>query len=98
MLLHPFDGDDFLVNMAKQVVWLFHPTTWSQLFCPLCPLAQMWVVLLAVGALAWRATDGTRPALLLALVSAAVCPVAELGLEHFLGLWHYPRADFFVGA
>jgi len=39
--------------------------------------------------------QGTRAGLLLALVSALVCPVAELGLTHFLGLWHYPRADLF---
>lgn len=52
-------------------------------------------MLLAVGAGAWAAVDGTRQGLALALVSAAVCPVAEVLLMEVVGLWHYPSADVF---
>lgn len=33
----------------------------------------------------------------LGLLSFLVCPVAEAVLMKFAGVWHYPRADLFIG-
>lgn len=67
----------------------------STMYAAGVPYSQIWAVLLAVGTGAWTAVDGTKQGLALALVSAAVCPAAEILLMEFVGLWHYPSADVF---
>jgi hypothetical protein len=55
---------------------------------------QIWGVLVVVGLTGWWSIDSTRQGLALALVSAVVCPLAEIVLMNVGGLWHYPYADF----
>lgn len=61
---------------------------------PACASLQIWGVLVVVGASGWWSIDSTRQGLALALVSFAVCPLAEIVLMNAFGLWHYPQADF----
>jgi hypothetical protein len=56
---------------------------------------QIWGVLVVVGVTGWWSIDSTRQGLALALVAAAVCPVAEILLMNVGGLWHYPYPDAF---
>lgn len=63
---------------------------------PIAPChVQIWGVLVVVGATGWWSIDSTRQGLALALVAAAVCPLAEIGLMNVGGLWHYPHPDAF---
>ncbi len=59
--------------------------------------AQEWAVLASGGTVAWWALDRTVAGAGLAVLSATVCPLAELVLMRFGGLWHYPRADALLG-
>lgn len=59
--------------------------------------AQIWTVLGPTAVIGWWLTDGTKQAAVLGALSFALCPVAEALLMHFGGVWHYPRADVFIG-
>ena len=46
----------------------------------------------------WLALDRTATGAALALATALAAPLTELVLMNLFGVWHYPRADFFLTA
>ncbi|GAQ82230.1 hypothetical protein KFL_001040330 [Klebsormidium nitens] len=56
----------------------------------------IWLVLAGSCVGCWAALDSTWWGFLLAAACAVVAPGAELVLNNFFHLWHYPRADVFI--
>lgn len=58
--------------------------------------AQISFVLYPTAFLVWLFLDGTATGLAVAALTAVAAPLAELALMNAVGVWHYPRADFFL--
>jgi hypothetical protein len=64
----------------------------------LLPPQQVALALYLSAFFIWLSLDRTATGAALAVVTAAAAPLAELLLMNLFGVWHYPRADFFLGA
>ena len=62
------------------------------------PAGQISLALFPAAFLVWLAVDRTPTGAALALATAAAAPLAELVLMNSFGVWHYPRADFFLSS